>query len=80
MVVCPKDLIVCTPANDILNIKNIKAKTTCTLQNLIGTKMQQGTLNPGTNTISIKSISPGMYILELTDEDGKRTVYKIMNQ
>jgi hypothetical protein len=42
--------------------------------------MQQGTLKEGDNTISLQSLPLGMYIIELTDNEGNKTIKKIIKQ
>jgi hypothetical protein len=68
------------PTFNILNIENIITKTFYTIRNLIGANVQQGHLTQGNNTISLLQLPPGMYMLVLTDEDGKKTVKKIIKQ
>jgi len=69
-----EEFIYPNPTNDILHIDNIKSHTTYCLTNIIGTTVQQGTLKEGNNSISVQLLPPGMYMLELVDEDGKRVV------
>jgi sugar lactone lactonase YvrE len=67
------------PTPDQLNI-NPKSPSTYRLINILGTTTQQGTLKAGDNTIFIKALPTGMYMLELTDEERNRTVTKIIKQ
>jgi hypothetical protein len=67
------------PTPNQLVIKILETST-YRLINILGTTTQQGTLKAGDNTISIKALPPGMYMLELTDEDRNRTVTKIIKQ
>jgi len=66
------------PAYDILNIDVLKTPSIYHLQNIIGATLRQGTLQQGNNTISIQSLPPGMYLLQLTDEEGNKTVKKVV--
>ena len=68
------------PTNDLINIDNIQTATTYRLLNTVGSTVLQGTLQKGNNSISIQSLPLGMYILQLTDEEGNKTVKKIVKQ
>jgi sugar lactone lactonase YvrE len=77
----PVENIIVSP-NPTPDNLNIRIMTPCTyrLLNLLGATTQQGTLKAGDNTISIKALPTGMYMLELTDEERNRTVTKIIKQ
>lgn len=68
------------PANDELHINNLHYKTNYTLLNTIGQSIQQGLLKAGDNNIFIESISNGVYLLQLTDIAGTRTLTKVIKQ
>lgn len=68
------------PVNNILNIYNLKTQATYHIINIIGTVIEQDTLKEGNNSISVQSLSPGMYMLELVDKEGVRTITKIIKQ
>ncbi|MEI8278450.1 MAG: T9SS type A sorting domain-containing protein [Bacteroidota bacterium] len=68
------------PANDILYIDGVMAATTYTIQNLLGQRVQQGTLQLGNNAIGLYDIPRGMYLLELTDAAGARAVTRLVKE
>ena len=68
------------PANDELHIDNLQSKTNYSILNTIGQTTQQGTFKAGNSTISIQALPNGIYMLELTDETGRRTVSKVVKQ
>ena len=68
-----------SPANDLLNINNLKTSASYRLLNIIGATIQQGTLQAGNNSISITSLSPGMYLLEL-NSSGPTIITKFIKQ
>lgn len=68
------------PANDELHIENAQPLTTYQLYNIVGALVLGGQINAGSNTITIKHLPSGLYMLALTDEDGKRTVHKIVKE
>ncbi len=68
------------PATNELHIDDLQSKTTYSLLNTIGQTIQSGVLNAGSNMISIQSLGCGIYMLELTDETGKRSVTKLVKQ
>ena len=69
-----------SPATDFLNIDNIQTKTTYHLLNIIGTSIQQGTLQQGSNSVSVQALPAGIYLLQFTDNSGTVTVHKIIKQ
>jgi len=68
------------PANDLLQINNLKTPSTYQLTSIIDSILQHGTIQQGINPISIRSLPSGMYLLELVDEQGNKTVKKIIKQ
>ena len=76
----PQTNIYPNPTNAILHIDNVSTLTSYKMLNIIGSVLQQGILQPGNNDISIQAISPGIYLLELTDNQGQKTVSKIVKQ
>lgn len=68
------------PAHDILNIDNVTTPTTCTIFNVLGSLMQQTTLIAGNNSISVQSLSPGVYMLQLVDEEGNKVMRKVVRE
>jgi sugar lactone lactonase YvrE len=67
------------PAQDQLHIEHATPNTTYHVYNIVGGVMLRGVLQANENTISLHSLPPGMYLLQLTDE-GKRTVHKIIKE
>ena len=68
------------PVTDVLNIDNVMQQTSYRILNMVGSVMQQGVLKAGNNSISIQSLSIGMYMLQLTGNEGEKTVRKIVKQ
>ncbi len=68
------------PTTTELNIDNVKTGANYVLFNVLGIIEQSGTLKECSNIITINAIPPGIYLLELTDEDGRRTVKKIVKE
>ena len=68
------------PATSELHIDGVKAQTNYSLINVIGIIEQSGTLKPGNNSINIQSLPPGMYLLQLTDNEGGKTMRKIVKE
>lgn len=66
------------PCTDEISIANVKAQTNYVLLNISGIIEQSGMLQTGNNTIPIPSLPPGIYLLELTDNEGGKTVRKIV--
>ena len=68
------------PVNDELHIDNVQTRTSYSLLNTVGQPIQQGILKAGSNSISIQALANGIYLLQLTEETGKRTVNKVVKQ
>jgi len=68
------------PTYNLLNIDNLKANSTYRLLSMVGATMQQGSLNKGSNSISIQAIPTGLYLLEIIDEEGKRSISKVVKE
>jgi Secretion system C-terminal sorting domain/Beta-propeller repeat/PKD domain len=68
------------PATDELNISGIQAVTSYRLLNITGVAIQAGTFQLGSNKLSMQQYASGMYILEMTDTTGARTVVRVVKQ
>lgn len=68
------------PTFDLLHIDNLTTPTTYHLLSITGATMQQGTLQAGINTLSIQTLPPGMYLLELINEEKEKTMRKIIKE
>ena len=68
------------PTNNLLQIENLPTTTSYSLLTIVGATMQQGTLHHGSNTIALGTVPTGMYLLQLIDEQGNRSVSKVMKE
>ncbi len=68
------------PVKNELHIDNITSPADYRILSVVGTPVQQGILQQSCNTISIKELPAGIYLLELTAEEGQRTINKIIKQ
>ena len=66
------------PTTEILNIDKVKTKINYELFNITGIIELSGKLKEGSNTISIKDLSLGLYLLELITDTGEKTIRKII--
>ena len=62
------------PTNDLLQIDNIAVPTNYQVRTVVGVSVLEGTLRQGSNSISLKALPAGMYLLELVGDDGGRVV------
>jgi hypothetical protein len=67
------------PAHDQLNIET-QESFTYQISNLLGAKLQSGTLNTGTNTIQLDQLATGYYVLTATNSNGKVFSKKIVKE
>ena len=68
------------PANDELNITGILSSTNYRLLSITGISVQQGTFEPGNNSLSMRNFAPGIYILEMTGADGQRSIVRVVKE
>ena len=68
------------PTNGLLNINNVKTPSTYRIINIVGSVLQQGSLKEGSNPISLQTIANGMYLLEVANDKGEKTITKIIKQ
>lgn len=68
------------PANDELHIDNAKPGTKYEVVSIVGAVVHSGTLQAKENSIPIRNLPPGIYMLALTNEQGIRTVHKIIKE
>ncbi|MEI8279309.1 MAG: T9SS type A sorting domain-containing protein, partial [Bacteroidota bacterium] len=68
------------PTNDVLHIDNLQEANNYRVINIIGTTVQQGTLQTGSNNILIQNLSSGLYFLELANNKGERQVVRVVKE
>ena len=68
------------PTNNLLQIDNLPNTASYSMQTIVGATMQQGTLHRGSNIIALGTLPNGMYLLQLIDEQGNRSVSKVMKE
>ena len=68
------------PVTNELQIDNVTQQTNYYLLSILGTTIQQGVLKARSNTISLMELPIGIYLLEMIDEHGNKTVKKIIKQ
>lgn len=68
------------PTSDELYITGIVQNTSYRVLNITGECMQQGTLVYGSNTLSMKTFAPGVYVLEMTGDDGVRDIVRVVKE
>ena len=68
------------PAKNELNIKGLQDGTTYRLLNVEGTQMKTGTFAGKEGSISITTLAPGIYMLELTSTDGTRQMIRVVKE
>ena len=67
------------PVSDVLHI-GVEISSSYKLFSIVGTVIQSGNLQKGNNSIPVKSLHAGMYMLEVAGSDGERTIAKIIKQ
>ena len=66
------------PVSDELHIVGVPENTSYRLLNITGVLIQQGTLEEGRNTLSMKGFESGVYVLEMTGVDGVRETVRVV--
>ena len=68
------------PVGDMLHVDGVQAPARYRLLNMVGSKMREGVLSTGSNSIEVKEL-PGVYMLEVTDPStGLRMTNKIVKR
>ncbi|MEI8279718.1 MAG: T9SS type A sorting domain-containing protein [Bacteroidota bacterium] len=68
------------PTNSILHIDDLKESATYHILNMLGQSVQQGSLQQGANIISIAAFPAGIYILELSNAQGVKTITRLIKE
>lgn len=68
------------PAKDELHITGIQTPATYRITDMTGREMQTGTLATSNSPIFIANLPNGIYILELNDQQGGRTILPIVKE
>ena len=67
-------------SGNLLKINNVPGNSSYSISTIVGETLQQGRLQQGDNTISVSTLPPDVYLLEITAADGTKTVTKIIKQ
>ena len=68
------------PVYDVLHLDNVDKQTGYSLLTIVGSVIKQNTLVSGHNVISLQSLPPGVYMLEILNRDGEKIITKIIKQ
>ena len=68
------------PATTEINIDNIKAETNYRIFNTIGNIEQTGILKVGNNRVTIKTLTKGLHLIEITDSEGMKIIKKFIKE
>jgi trimeric autotransporter adhesin len=68
------------PATTELHIDKVESGTKYALFNITGIMQLSGLLQEGSNSINIRHLAEGIYLLEITNNEGVKTVKKIIKQ
>ena len=68
------------PLKDLLYVDDVSAEAAYKIRSVVGSAVLQGTLQQGSNTINVKDLPAGVYMLEVVYADGGRVTSKIIKQ
>jgi len=68
------------PTNDLLHIDQVSTRSGFSIMSMVGSVLLQGALLPGANSVSVKALPPGVYMMELYGGDGERIVGKVVKE
>ena len=68
------------PTADELIINGLTNTTQYRLLSLTGTSLYKGTLQIGNNSLNISKLPPGVYLLQLSNDNGARTTARVIKQ
>ncbi|MCW3123616.1 MAG: hypothetical protein JWQ38_3108 [Flavipsychrobacter sp.] len=74
-------LIYPNPAGDVIHVNGLALTVHYRLLNIVGAELQNGTINAGNNTLSVKDMPKGIYLLEIADpSDGLRVIKRLIKE
>ena len=68
------------PATNGLNITGVQQSLNYHMYNITGTSIQEGVLNTGSNQIALGQYAPGIYVLDITNENGERNIVRVVKE
>jgi hypothetical protein len=68
------------PTQDVLYITHVATTVQYELQNMVGVTVLQGAFTQEHNTLQLKEIPAGIYLLQLTDAEGQRAVVRVVKE
>ncbi|MEI8278869.1 MAG: T9SS type A sorting domain-containing protein [Bacteroidota bacterium] len=68
------------PTNDVLHIDNLVETTSFQILNIVGQCVQQGIMQAGNNTIATQALPSGIYMLVMTDVQGRRSIIRLVKE
>ena len=68
------------PVNDEITITGVTVIMNYRLLTVTGVSVSDGVLQKGHNLVSMQSIAPGVYVLEMTDENGERNMARVVRE
>ena len=68
------------PVKDLLYVDDVSTQAEYKIRSIVGCAILQGILQRGSNTINVKELPAGVYMLEVVYADGGRVTNKIIKQ
>lgn len=68
------------PVKDLIHIGGIGTAMTYRLLNMVGSVLQSGNLDSASNVVNVSNVVSGMYILEVSNADGQKTINRLIKQ
>lgn len=68
------------PSTNEVNITGLSNRAAYKLRTITGAYIQEGVLQKGANTIHLGGYALGIYVIEIINTDGNRTVFRVIKQ
>ncbi|MCW3123918.1 MAG: C-terminal target protein [Flavipsychrobacter sp.] len=68
------------PVTNVINIGGLQSDMHYRLLNMVGSVVMEGIVDNGRSVVNVKNVANGVYMLDLTDDEGRRTVSKIVKR
>jgi len=68
------------PARDVIRVNGIQESGAYKLLDMVGRVLQTGTVDNVNNEVNLKSVAKGVYLLEVNNNGGQKTISKIIKQ
>ena len=68
------------PANDVIRVGGLQSMVNYRLLNIVGSELRSGSLDAANNVVPVNDLASGIYMLEVSNAYGEKSINKIIKQ